>query len=124
MNKAVETVSKKMNITINEFAVAGLKHDNLFAHQWYVACDNPNVNVDELKNQLDQTLSMLNDDYEVERTSALREIFVEVLPSSMFLDYLKGKGKEGAMNKFPRVLKGAQLEDWKQYLEKGKLSAA
>ena len=118
MNKAIETVSKKMNITIREFAVAGLKHDNLFAHQWYIGCDNDNVDAAKLKTMLDETICQLNDDYEVERTSALKEIFVEILPGRVFIDYLRAKGKEGAMSKFPRVLKGAQLEDWKAYLHK------
>ena len=121
MNKAIDTVSKKMNITIREFAVAGFKYDNLFAHQWYIGCDNENVDNEQLKELLDKTLCQLNDDYEVERTSALRELFVEVLPGNAFLNYLKSKGKEGAMNKFPRVLKGPQLQDWKQYLEKNKV---
>lgn len=118
MNKAIETVSKKMNITIREFAVAGLKHGNLFAHQWYIGCDNENVDAGKLKTMLDETLCQLNDDYEVERTSALKEIFVEILPCRVFIDYLRAKGKEGAMSKFPRVLKGAQLEDWEAYLDK------
>ena len=118
MNKAIETVSKKLNITIREFAVAGLKHDNLYAHQWYIGCDNENANANEIKQLLDETLSQLNDDYEVERTSALRAVFVEILPSGVFIDYLRSKGKEGAMSKFPRVLKGPQLEDWEKYLSK------
>jgi hypothetical protein len=121
MNKAIETVSKKMNITIHEFAVAGLKHNNLFAHQWYIGCDNPGVDVEKLKAMLDETLCRLNDDYEVERTSALREVMVEILPGGMFIDYLRAKGKEGAMSKFPRVLKGAQLQDWELYLSKNRI---
>jgi len=120
MNKAIETVSKKLKITIREFAVAGLKHDNLFAHQWYIGCDNENVDARQVKELLDETLSKLNDDYEVERTSALREVFVEILPARIFIDYLRAKGKEGAMSKFPRVLKGAQLTDWEQFLLKNK----
>ena len=123
MNKAIETISKKMNITIREFAVAGLKHGNLFAHQWYIGCDNENVDAEQVKKLLDETLCQLNDDYEVERTSALKEIFVEILPGRVFIDYLRAKGKEGAMSKFPRVLKGAQLQDWEAYLDKKKIVA-
>ena len=118
MNKAIETVSKKMGITIREFAVAGLKHDGLFAHQWYIGCDNENVDAEKVKTLLDETLCELNDDYEVERTSALREIFVEILPGRVFIDYLRSQGKEGAMSKFPRVLKGGVLESWETYLDK------
>ncbi len=117
MNKAIETVSKKLNITINEFAVAGRKYGNLYAHQWYLGCDNEKADVYKIKELLDKTLCQLNDDYEVERSSALNEVFVEILPGSVFLDYLRAKGKEGAMSKFPRVLKGKQLQDWEQYLK-------
>lgn len=117
MNKAIEMVSKKLNITIREFAVAGLKHGNLFAHQWYIGCDNDHVDANKVKKLLDEALCSLNDDYEVERSSALKEIFVEILPGHLFIDYLRAKGKEGAMSKFPRVLKGAQLQDWQHYLE-------
>jgi hypothetical protein len=117
MNKAIELVAQKMNITVREFAVSGLKYDNLFAHQWYIGCDN-DVNAEDVKKLLDDTLCQLNDDYAVERTSALREIFVNVIPSSIFIEYLREKGKEGAMSKFPRVLKGAVLEDWEKFLER------
>ena len=123
MNKAIQTVSKQLNITIHEFAVSGQKHDNLFAHQWYIGCDDA-VDPDKLKALLDETLCKLNDDYEVERTSALREVFVKILPAHTFIDYLRDKGKEGAMSKFPRVLKGVTLQDWEQYLSRNKVKEA
>ncbi len=121
MNKAIETVSKELNITIREFAVSGMKYDNLFAHKWYIGCDN-DVDPEQLKKILDETLCKLNDDYLVERTSALKEVFVQVLPNDAFIGYLRDKGKEGAMSKFPRVLKGAQLQDWEQFLTKYQVS--
>src|SRR5258708_1938858 len=104
MNKAIETISKKLNITIREFAIAGKKVDDLFAHQWYIGWDNANVDAQKVKDLLDETLCRLNDDYEIERTSALKEVFIEILPANIFIDYLRAKGKEGAMSKFPRVL--------------------
>lgn len=117
MNRAIETVSKKMNITIREFTVSGMKYENLFAHQWYIGCDTP-VDAAELRKLLDETLCELNDDYQVERESALKEIFVTILPSTTFLDYMKARGKAGAMSKFPRVLKGPQIEEWETFLSK------
>jgi len=116
MNKAVETVSKELGITIREFAVAGFRYENLFAHRWYIGCDDDCANADQIREILDRTLSEVNDDYAVERTSALKDIFVEVLPNKTFYDYMKATGKEGAMNKFPRVLKGRQLEQWENWL--------
>ncbi|XZF14242.1 GH3 family domain-containing protein [Chitinophagaceae bacterium MMS25-I14] len=121
MNKAIETVSKKLNITIREFTVAGFSYENLFAHRWYIGIDDgANVDATEVKKILDETLCDINDDYAVERTSALKEVFVEILPSNVFYDYMRSIGKEGAMNKFPRVLKNKPLADWEAYLEVNK----
>jgi GH3 auxin-responsive promoter len=124
MNKAIDMVAKQLKINIREFAVAGLKYDGLFAHQWYIGCDNEDVDARQVKELLDAALCKLNDDYEVERTSALKDIFVNIIPGGAFIDYLKVKGKHGAMSKFPRVLKGAQLQDWEQYLNKNKILTA
>jgi hypothetical protein len=118
MNKAIDIVSKKAGITIREFTVAGFKYNNLFAHRWFIGCDDECVDAAKIREMLDQALCDLNDDYAVERTSALKEVFVEVLPNTVFYEYLKSKGKEGAMNKFPRVMKGKQLADWEEWLEK------
>ncbi|MBL7713146.1 MAG: GH3 auxin-responsive promoter family protein [Chitinophagaceae bacterium] len=116
MNKAIDVVSRKLDITIREFTVAGFKYEDLFAHRWFIGTDNTNVDAALVKQLIDDTLCELNDDYAVERTSALKEVFVEILPSSVFYDYLRFKGKEGAMNKFPRVMKGKVLEEWENFL--------
>ena len=47
----------------------------------------------------------------------LKEIFVDVLPVKTFYDWMESKGKVGGQNKFPRVMKNAQLEDWKNFLQ-------
>jgi hypothetical protein len=117
MNKALETAAKKLGLTVPEFTVAGFPHDGLFAHRWYIGCDDGCANAVDIRKVLDDTLCEINDDYAVERTSALKEIFVEVLPSNVFYDYMRHIGKEGAMNKFPRVLKGDALTRWEQYLK-------
>jgi len=122
MNKAIETVSRKLNVTLREFTVAGYNFENLFAHRWYIGCDDPHVDAAAVRKIIDETLCEINDDYAVERTSALKEIFVEILPGKMFYDYLKANGKEGAMNKFPRVLKGRQLNDWEAFLSKHRVA--
>ena len=116
MNKAIDTVSKKLGITIREFTVAGFNYENLFAHRWYIGCDDGCVDASEIKKMLDETLCQINDDYAVERTSALKEVFVEILPNQVFYDYMRFMGKAGAMNKFPRVLKGEALTKWEKYL--------
>src|SRR5688500_2968746 len=66
MNKAIELVSNEFNITIPEFAVAGIPHQSLFAHHWFVGTDDTIDNT-LLKEKLDEHLKKLNDDYAVER---------------------------------------------------------
>ena len=117
MNKAIDVVSKEQDITIREFTVTGFNEDSRFAHKWYIGCDDEHANAETIAQMLDETLCKLNDDYEVERTSALQQVYVEILPAKIFIDYLRAKGKYGAMNKFPRVLKGAQMNDWVSYVE-------
>ena len=115
MNKAIEMVSEEFNISIPEFTVVGFPYDNVFAHRWYIAC-NDKVNANELIRKIDQHLSEINDDYAVERTSALKEVFVEILPEETFMKFMESKGKLGSQHKFPRVLKGKMLQDWTAFL--------
>ena len=114
MNKAIQLVSEEMNIDIPEYTVAGIPYGSFFAHHWYVACDDK-VNAEELRRRVDLKLKELNDDYEVERRSALREVFLDVLPEKTFMEFMEFKGKVGGQHKFPRVLKGKLLEDWQNF---------
>lgn len=115
MNKAIEMVSAELNISIPEFTVAGVPFNSFFAHEWYIATDD-DVNELELAALIDEKLKQLNDDYEVERRHALKNVSVKVLPESTFMGFMKMKGKIGGQHKFPRVVKGKMLQDWKQYL--------
>jgi hypothetical protein len=116
MNKAIELVSEELNIRVKEFTVAGVPYGSLFAHRWYVGTDDP-VDAHLLKERLDEHLKVLNDDYRVERSAALKEIYVHVLPNEVFYDFMRMKGKEGGQHKFPRVIKGALLEEWENFVQ-------
>jgi len=115
MTRAVQLASEELNISIPEFTVAGVPYGNFFAHHWYVAC-NDNVNTEALRLAIDQKLKDLNDDYAVERGSALKEVLLDVLSEEQFMEFMKAKGKIGGQHKFPRVLKGKMLEDWQLFL--------
>lgn len=119
MNKAIQVVSEEMNICIPEYTVVGEPEDSFFAHHWYVACDDV-VNADLLCEKIDEQLKRINDDYAVERKSALRNVYLDVLQEEQFMEFMRLKGKVGGQHKFPRVLKGKMLEDWKKFL-KGEL---
>lgn len=117
MNKAIQLASEKMNISIPEFTVAGVPYESFFAHHWYVACDDT-VDKKQLLQLIDGALKELNDDYAVERKSALKEVFLDVLSEHQFMEFMRSKGKVGGQHKFPRVLKGKMLEDWQAFLKK------
>ncbi len=115
MNKAIELVSKELDITIREFTVAGIPYQSMFAHQWYIGTDDE-IEPALIRDKLDEKLKFLNDDYRVERIAALKDVLVKVLPSEAFYKWMKMKGKEGGQNKFPRVLKKAQYEEWEHFV--------
>jgi len=120
MNMAIKKLEDGLNIDVREFAVAGIKYGSLFAHKWYIGTDDfldPNV----AKEQIDKDIKVLNDDYRVERIAAIKDVIVEVLPSHLFYDWMKEKGKVGGQHKFPRVLKNGQLQEWDKFIEKNKV---
>jgi len=117
MNKAIQLAGEALGISIPEYCVAGEPAGSFFAHHWYVACDGT---VDEklLMQKIDEHLIFLNDDYAIERKSALKEVRLTVLSESTFLSFMQSKGKVGGQHKFPRVLKGDLLKDWKLFISK------
>lgn len=115
MNHAIRLASEKFNICIPEYTVAGEPCGSFFAHHWYVAC-NDAVDSAALSTYIDEKLKELNDDYAVERKSALREIKLDVLPENVFLHFMQSQGKLGGQHKFPRVIKGTMLQKWENFL--------
>jgi hypothetical protein len=116
MNKAIQLVSEELNISVPEYTVAGIPHGLFFAHQWYLASDDK-TDAEILRQKIDEKLKELNDDYAVERKSALKDIYVKVLPEEKFMEFMRQAGKVGGQHKFPRVLKGKMMKDWQQFLE-------
>ena len=106
----------EINIDVKEFTVIGDHYETMFAHHWYIGTDNK-VNTQDLKLKIDEYLKELNDEYRTERTSALKEVFVKVLPTEVFYKWLKKQGKEGGQNKFPRVLKKEKALNWQEFIE-------
>ena len=116
MNRAVKMLQDELNVEINEFTVAGIRHGSLFAHKWFLGTNN-DIDPEVAKEKLDCYLSKLNDDYRVERIEAIKDVIVEIHPLESFQNWMKVHGKEGGANKFPRVLKGEKLVEWENYLK-------
>ena len=116
MNHAVEKLSAAYGVEIPEFMVCGVNEDNSFSHQWYLGVKGGNLDKEAAAKFLDAKLCELNDDYAVERKSALKNIFVEFIHPERFYEFMEQKGKMGGQNKFPRVMKQSQHEEWKTFL--------
>ncbi len=119
MNRAIELLEDELNVDIGEYTVIGIKYSSMFAHKWYLGSDN-DIDPEVAKNKIDAYLKIINDDYRVERIAAIREVIVEILPLKVFYDYMKLKGKLGSQNKFPRVLKNKNADEWEEYLKQYK----
>lgn len=116
MNRAVEMMCQDLNVDVREFTVTGIKHDSMFAHKWFLGTDD-DLDPKEAGSLIDEHLKLLNDDYRVERIAAIKDVIVEVLPGKVFYQWMKEHGKEGAQNKFPRVVKSRQLDEWEQFIK-------
>ncbi|MBI9034666.1 MAG: GH3 auxin-responsive promoter family protein [Bacteroidales bacterium] len=116
MNRAIELMATDLNIDVREFTLTGVEHESMFAHRWYIGCNDP-LDPIEAAERIDYHLGVLNDDYRVERIEAIRDVQVEVYPSQVFYDYMEKCGKVGSQNKFPRVLRNSKMDDWKSYLK-------
>ena len=112
MNKAIELLSEEYDVPLDEFTVCGVPYQGFFAHEWFISCDDEKLysKANEIRDKLDLTLKVLNDDYRVERSAALKNIIVNFVPSHKFYEWLKLNGKLGAQVKFPRLLKKDMLE--------------
>ena len=120
MHAAIRQVSEKFDLSIPEFTVAGIPYKGSFAHHWYLACDAPGVEADQLLRTIDENLKSINDDYSTERHHALSHVFLTVLPEKTFMDFMAARKKIGGQHKFPRVLKGRYLEDWQAFISSQK----
>ena len=116
MNRAIQMTSEQLGISIREFTVAGIPHENLFAHRWYIGTDDA-VDAGKLRTRLDQNLRSVNDDYATERDNVLKDIQVRVIPTDWFYDFMKEQGKIGDQAKFPRVLKKERFSMWEAYVQ-------
>lgn len=115
MNKGIQHISEKYAVSIPEYTVAGIANGNYFMHHWFIACDD--VTDDEkLLYALDTELKKINDDYTTERMHALKNVALTLLPENIFIEFMRKKNKMGGQHKFPRVMKGAMLSEWLEFL--------
>ena len=120
MSQAIQFACEKLNFDVQEFTVCGVPYQGFFAHHWYLGT-NTDIDSEKVKELIDQRLKKLNDDYAVERVSAIKEIIVEIIPLNTFYEFMQKLGKIGSQNKFPRVLKGDKLISWQNFVANKKM---
>lgn len=116
MNQAISNVEKEFDIDIREYVVSGVEANGHFAHRWYIGCDQ-SVNQALLAKSLDEQLKKVNDDYATERTAMLQEIDLRIIPSRLFQEWQRAKGKLNGQSKIPRVMKGERFKEWENFIE-------
>ncbi|MCF0172522.1 MAG: GH3 auxin-responsive promoter family protein [Bacteroidales bacterium] len=116
LTRAVEMMADDMGISVPEFTLAGVNSGGVYGHYWYLA-SNDEFDKESALRKIDENLCVLNDDYVVERQHAIGRLNIEVYPPSVFYEFMEQKiGKWGGATKFPRVMKGARLDMWMEYL--------
>lgn len=116
MNTAVREASEHFNDTFIEYTVSGIPSGQLFGHHWFIASENQQDEKTVLQ-FIDKVLCRINDDYRVERQNAIKDLYLTIVPPSLFVEWLASQGKSGAQIKFPRVLKKPQYESWMEFLK-------
>jgi hypothetical protein len=109
-------VDDQLNAGVGEFTVSAVREGSYWAHHWYVSLENKSVTPEEFIRVADAELCRLNDDYAVERRYALRNVRATFIQNELFIDWLSNRGKMNGQAKIPRVMKGAQLEDFEHFI--------
>lgn len=122
MNEGLQRTANDLQTTFPEYTVKGLREEGKYGHRWYIACDNPEIDAEKVKQILDKNLSDLNDDYAVERKHILTGMEVVLYPESVFLGWMEKHGKMGGQSKFPRVLTDALYDDWCEYVQQNSVN--
>lgn len=128
INQGLLRLSHWSGIALGECTVMGLNQKGVYGHRWYLSVEDAFLESmrsrkSELANQLDEILKEINDDYSVERMHSLKLMELEIIPSSLALEWMAALGKIGGQHKFPRVLKGTYAKSWMAFLASKNLGA-
>ncbi len=116
MDDAILKVSKKLNVSVNEYSVAAIKNDNGdYIHQWVVV-SNDEIDSTEFKSILDDRLMDANKNYKVAREKALKDIDVRVITKSQYKAFLAEDKKVGGQVKTPKVMDAEKMDKFLNFI--------
>lgn len=116
MDAAILEVSDKLKISVNEYAVAGLKNKTgNYIHQWVIVTDDK-FDSEEFSRLLDESLQAANKNYKVARGKALKDIQVKGISKDIYHDYLEKSKKKGGQIKTPKVMDGEKMSGFMEFI--------
>jgi hypothetical protein len=105
LNDGIEQLSDELGVEINEFAVAAIKEDGEYLHQWVLGT-NEDIDEKAAAKSLDKLLQDLNKNYKVARSKALKAVRVKAVRPTQLYSWLEArKDKKGGQIKMPKVMK-------------------
>jgi hypothetical protein len=122
MNAAIDHLQKIFEVSVSEFVLSAIPHQNGFAHKWYLGVEG-NVNKYSLKEELDKFLKEINKNYKIAREKALKEVFVETISPDLFLQWQAEFKKLGDQSKTPRVMKEEQFLQFENFIKTCKVGS-
>jgi hypothetical protein len=119
LNQAVAEIEKELDTNIEEYTVAAVQNDaEEWGHQWYLGlAEGESLDSEVAAEALDRILKDLNKNYAVARSKALKHIWVKVLPSKQFYEWLANEKQKGGQTKMPRVIEGKRFGRFRDFIQ-------
>jgi hypothetical protein len=116
LNTGIGQLSDELGVEINEFAVAAIREDGEYLHQWVLGT-NKDVDEKVAAQSLDKLLQDLNKNYKVARSKALKDVRVKAVRPTQLYSWLESrKEKKGGQIKLPKVMKEKMMNKLLKYL--------
>ncbi len=112
---ALKVACQQSNAIVNEYTAGPIfiGENQKGAHQWIIEFAREPEDIDHFTQILDNTLKMLNSDYEAKRHKnlTLEMPHIVTAPRGTFYKWMKQRGKVGGQNKIPRLANDRQYLD-------------
>jgi hypothetical protein len=116
MDEAILTVSKAMEVSVNEYSVAAIKNESgEYIHQWVVVSEN-SIDEKAYSERLDKALTEANKNYGVARSKALKGIKVRAISKDQYHGFLESNKKKGGQVKTPKVMGDEKMRNFLDYI--------
>jgi hypothetical protein len=106
-DKALETACEGTGAIISEYTAGPvyMGETSRGTHEWIIEFEKVPDDINKFTNLLDDTLKLINSDYEAKRQKDINLVkpIVRIVPQGTFNKWLKSKNKLGGQNKVPRL---------------------